>query len=91
MNEIALQQQHARILAQPAGIGIPEGGLDLADVRRADQQHTKSALADAATHREGQLATQQHLVEGKRAAVIAAGDGQLCVEGLGIDAETSKA
>ena len=56
-------------------------------MRRADQQHAETALADAAAHRQRQLARKQHPVEGERAAVIAAGDGQLRVERLGIDAD----
>lgn len=48
----------------------------------------RRALADAAAHGQGQLAIQQHLVEGERAAVVAAGDRQLGVEGLGVDADT---
>ena len=84
----ALQQHDARILAGLARGFVPQGDLYLADVRGADEQHAQAALADAAAHGQGQLAIQQHLVEGERAAVVAAGDRQLGVEGLGVDADT---
>ena len=53
----------------------------------ADHQHTKTALTDTAAHGEGQLTGEQHLVEGELPAVVAAGDGELVVEGLGADAD----
>ena len=55
-------------------------------MRGANEQHAQAALADAAAHRQGQLARKQHLVEGKGAAVVAAGDRQLGVKGFGVDA-----
>ena len=61
---------------------VPQGGLHLADVGLAQQQHAQAALADAAADGQGQLAVQQHLVEGQLPAVVAAGFGELRIQGL---------
>lgn len=83
-----LQQRDARLLAGGYGVVVPQADLHLAYVCLTQQQHAQTALADAAAHGQGQLAIQQHFVEGERAAVVAAGDRQLGVEGLGVDADT---
>ena len=45
------------------------------------KQHAQPALADAAADGQGQLARQQHLVEGKAPPLVAARQGQLPVQG----------
>ena len=82
-----LQQCHACLLADLPGIAVPVGGLYLADVRLVQQQHAQAALSDAAAHGEGQLAVQQHLVEGQRPALIGVGGLQLRVQGRGRNAD----
>ena len=62
----ALQQRDACLFAGLAGGGVPDAGLDLTDVGAAQQQHTQTALADAAADGVGQLAVQHSLVEGQR-------------------------
>ena len=62
---------------------IPEGGLHLADVRLAQQQHAHAALAHAAAHSIGQLALEQLLVEGQCSALLLAGFLQLMAQGFG--------
>ena len=52
-----------RVLKDLAGLLVPDGGLHLADMRLAQKQHAQAGLADAAAHRQGKLAFQQHLVE----------------------------
>ena len=47
------------------GLGVPDAGLNLADVAVADHQHAEAALAHAAADGLWQLAVQQHLVEGQ--------------------------
>lgn len=74
-----LQQDDACFLAFFHGFGIPDAGLDLADVAGADHQHTQAALADAAADGVRQLTVQYGLVEGQGAAVVAASHGQLLV------------
>ena len=74
-----LQQRHARLLAGLDGFGIPQAGLDLADVAGPQQQHTEPRLADASADGLGKLAVQQHLVEGEHSPVVAPGGGQLAV------------
>ena len=51
-----LQQQDAGLAAGRLRGLVPEARLHLADVARADHEHTQTALADAAAHGEGQLA-----------------------------------
>ena len=79
-SDVRLQQQNAGVRAGLEGVVVPEADLHLADVGGADHQHTKTALTDAAAHGEGQLAGEQHLVEGKLPAVVAAGDGDLLLQ-----------
>ena len=47
----------------------------------AQEDHAQPGLADAAPHGQGQLARQQHPVEGELPAAVAAGQGQLPVQG----------
>ena len=63
VHAVAGEGQDARVTAGGLRGLIPEAGLHLADVARADHQHTEPALADAAAHGQRQLAVQQHLVE----------------------------
>ena len=49
----------------------PQADLDLADVGFAQQEHTQTALTDAAAHAQGQSAVQDALVEGEGQAVFA--------------------
>ena len=49
----------------------------------AQEQHGQPGLADAAAHGQGELAVQEHLVEGQLPALVAAGQGELLVQGLG--------
>lgn len=53
----------------------------------AQQKHGQTGLADAAADGQGQLVGQEHLVEGQLTAVVAAGDGQLAVQGGGVHAD----
>ena len=46
----------------------------------AKQQHTQTGLPDTAADGLGQLAAQQHLVEGQASPLIVAGEGQLLVQ-----------
>ena len=50
-----LQQRHAGFPADTVRFFVPDGGLHLADVGLAQQQHTQAALADAAADGQGQL------------------------------------
>ena len=84
---LLLQQADAGLFACGGGLIVPDGRLHLADVCLSEQQHGQTRLTDAAADRQRQLPCQQHLVIGQLAAVIAAGDGQLAVEALGIDAD----
>ena len=70
----AYSSMNAGVRAGLEGVVVPKADLHLADVGGADHQHTKAALTDAAAHGEGQLAGEQHLVEGELPAVVAAGD-----------------
>ena len=76
-----------RVLKDLAGLLVPDGGLHLADMRLAQQQHAQAGLADAAAHRQGKLAFQQHLVERQLAAVIAARQRQLTIQRFRADAD----
>ena len=82
-----LQQNDPGVLAGVDGFIVPGGDLDLADVGLAQQEHGQAGLADAAADGQGQLVGQEHLVEGQLAAVVAAGDGQLAVQGSGVHAD----
>ena len=53
----------------------------------AQQQHAQAALANAAAHRQGQGAVQQHLVEGQLRTLRAACFGQLAAQGVGVNAD----
>lgn len=83
----ALQQNDPGVLAGVDGFIVPGGDLDLTDVGLAQQEHGQAGLADAAADGQGQLVGQEHLVEGQLAAVVAAGDGQLAVQGGGVHAD----
>ena len=50
----------------------------------AQQQHAQAALADAAADGERQLARQQRLVERQGAPPVAARQGELAVQRLGV-------
>ena len=78
-----LQYRDACFPADLSRIVVPDGGLDFADVRFAQQQHAETALADAAADGVGQFARQQRLVEGQFSAVVAARDGELSVQTFG--------
>ena len=84
---LTLQQQYSPFGADPAGLVVPNAALHLADVGHAHHQHAQAALADAAADGQGQLAIQQHAVEGQRAARLAAGQAQLAVQRFGVHAD----
>ena len=75
-----LQQRDVGVFKDLAGVLVPDGGLHFADVGLAQQQHAQAGLADAAADRQGELAFQQHLVERKLAALVAARQRQLTVQ-----------
>ena len=82
-----LQDVDPGLPAALSGLVVPYGGLDLADVSVAHQQHAETALSDAAADGEGELASEQRLMEGELAPLLAASDLQLPVEGFGTDAD----
>ena len=67
-----LQQRNPRFLTSALGLFVPDAALDFADVGAAQEEHTQTALADAAADGVGELAVEQFLVEGQFPAVIAA-------------------
>ena len=58
------QQRNTRLFKNLMRLFVPDGGLHLADVRLAQQQHRHARLAYAAADRERQLAIEEHLVIG---------------------------
>ena len=76
--------------ADGAGGFVPQTCLHFADVRAADHQHTQAGLPDSAADREGELAFEQHLVEGEGAAIVAACDRELSVERGAVHADAHR-
>ena len=85
-----LQQRDVGVFKDLAGVLVPDGGLHFADVGLAQQQHAQAGLADAAAHRQGELAFQQHLVERKLAALVAARQRQLTIQRFRADANAHR-
>ena len=52
----SLQQDDTCFLAEAFCLLVPQGGLYLADMRLAQQQHAQAALADAPADGQGELA-----------------------------------
>ena len=84
------EQGDVLFAADGAGVLVPQARLHLADVRAADHQHAQAGLADAAADREGKFPFEQHFVEGEGAAVVAARDGKLSVEGGAVHADAHR-
>lgn len=69
---------------------FPAGGLNLTDVRLAEEEHTHSRLTDTAAHRKRKLVFKQRLVEGKLCSVVTARNFELIFKGFGINAYTHR-
>ena len=57
-------------------------------MRLAQEEHAQPGLADTAADGQGQLALQQHSVEGQLPTLLAAGGGQLLVQSGGVHPDT---
>jgi hypothetical protein len=60
------------LLAYANRFGIPNAGLNLADVSASHHQHTKARLTYTASNGERQLARKKHFMERKLAPRVTA-------------------
>lgn len=73
------------LLAYAYRFGIPDAGLNLADVGAAHHKHAKSRLTDASSDSQGELVVKKHFVEGKVSSFVTVCKRELAVERLAVN------
>ena len=66
----------------------PQGYMDFADMRLAQEEHADPGLADSSAYSIRKLFVQDRLLERKLTAVIASGKGKLSVERFLVNADS---
>ena len=85
-----LKKRYSVFFANANGLTVPDAGLYLAYMSAAHHKHTKSRLTDTAADGKRKLVIEEHLVEGKLSAVVAACEGELSVKALCVNADTHR-